>query len=137
MPPGDSDAFTTGATSVNGVDNTSLKNVPSSSPYITEVGGTTLTTTVPGGPWSGETVWNWGLDQGSYVGSSGGISSYYSIPSWQTGISMTANGGSTTYRNIPDVSLTADNVYEIYGKGSTQTTGGTSCAAPLWAALTA
>ena len=134
---GDSDAFTTGATSTNGVDNTSLQNVPSSSPYITVVGGTTLTTTGRGGPWSAETVWNWGLDQGSYVGSSGGISSYYSIPSWQTGISMAVNGGSTTYRNIPDVALVADNVYEIYGNGSVQTTGGTSCAAPLWAAMAA
>jgi hypothetical protein len=134
---GDSDAFTTGAASVNGVDNTSLQNAPSSSPYITVVGGTTLTTTGPGGSWSAETVWNWGLDQGSYVGSSGGISSYYSIPTWQTGISMAANGGATTYRNIPDVALIADNVFEFYGNGSTQTTGGTSCAAPLWAAMTA
>jgi hypothetical protein len=134
---GDSDAFTTGASSANGVDNTLLQNAPSSSPYITVVGGTTLTTAGPGGSWLAETAWNWGLDQGSYVGSSGGISSYYSIPTWQTGINMTANGGSTTYRNTPDVALIADNVYEIYGNGSTQTTGGTSCAAPLWAALTA
>ncbi len=37
---GDSDAFTAGATSPNGVDNPSLPNTPSSSPYITQVGGT-------------------------------------------------------------------------------------------------
>ena len=106
---GDSDAFTTGSSSTNGVDNPSLQNTPASSPYIITVGGTTLTTTGPGGVWSSETVWNWGLHNGSYVGSSGGISSYYSIPSWQTNLSMTANGGSTSYRNIPDVALTADN----------------------------
>ena len=55
------------------------------------------------------------MKNGSYVGTSGGISSYYSIPAWQQGISMTANGGSTTYRNIPDVAMTADNVYAAYG----------------------
>ncbi len=134
---GDSDAFTTGSSSTNGVDNTSLQNEPSSCPYITVVGGTTLTTTGPGGSWSSETVWNWGLDNGSYVGSSGGISSYYSIPSWQTNVSMVSNGGSTTYRNIPDVALTADNVYVLYGNGSSATFGGTSCATPLWAGLAA
>ena len=134
---GDSDAFTSGSSSTNGVDNPSLANTPASSPYITTVGGTTLTTTGPGGSWSSETVWNWGLHSGSYVGSSGGISSYYSIPSWQTNVSMTANGGSTTHRNIPDVALTADNVYVNYGNGSSSTVGGTSCAAPLWAGLAA
>jgi hypothetical protein len=134
---GDSDAYTTGSSSANGVDNTSLANAPASNPYITVVGGTTLTTTGPGGAWSSETVWNWGLYKGSYVGSSGGISSYYPIPNWQTGVSMSANGGSTSYRNIPDVALTADNVYVTYGNGSSATVGGTSCAAPLWAALTA
>jgi len=79
---GDTDAFTSGSSSANGVDNTSLQDAPSSCPYITVVGGTTLTTTGPGGSWSSETVWNWGLQKGKYVGSSGGISSYYSIPDW-------------------------------------------------------
>jgi hypothetical protein len=134
---GDSDAYTTGSSSANGVDNTSLANAPASNPYITVVGGTTLTTTGSGGSWSSETVWNWGLHSGSYYGSSGGISSYYSIPTWQSGISMSGNGGSTSYRNIPDVALTADNVYVTYGNGTNATVGGTSCAAPLWAALTA
>ena len=134
---GDSDAFTTGVSSANGVDNTSLDNAPSSCPYITVVGGTALTTTGPGGDWSSETVWNWGLHKGSYVGSSGGISSSYSLPAWQSGVSMSANGGSTSYRNIPDVAMVADNVLVVYGDGSSETVGGTSCAAPLWAGLTA
>ena len=75
---GDSDAYTTGAGSVNGVDNMSLANAPASSPYITQVGGTTLTTGA-NAAYESETVWNWGYDSsaGSYVGSSGGISSYY------------------------------------------------------------
>jgi Viral BACON domain len=134
---GDSDAFTAGANSVNGVDNPANVNTPSSSPYITMVGGTTLTTSGPGGSWVSETTWNWGSHNGSYVGTSGGISSYYSLPSWQSGISMAANGGSTSHRNIPDVALIADNVYVISGNGSSATLGGTSCAAPLWAGLAA
>ncbi len=134
---GDSDAYTTGSSSVNGVDNSSLANAPSSCPFITVVGGTTLTTTHPGGSWSSETVWNWGLNKGSFVGSSGGISSHYSIPSWQANVNMTANGGSSTFRNIPDVAMVADDVYVQYGNGQVSAFGGTSCAAPLWAGLTA
>jgi len=127
---GDSDAFPTGY-----VDNSANSTTPSSSPYITQVGGTTLTSG-SGAAYSSEAVWNWGNEYGSSYngkGSSGGISSYYSIPSWQTNISMAANGGSTTYRNIPDVALTADNVYVTYGNGTSAAFGGTSCAAPLWA----
>ena len=130
---GDSDAFTTGASSADGVDNTNNFGAPSSSPYITQVGGTTLTTTGPGGAWSSETVWNWG----SGSGSGGGISSYYTIPSWQAGVSMAGNQGSTTHRNLPDVALTADSVYAYSDNGSAGAIGGTSCAAPLWAGLTA
>jgi hypothetical protein len=134
---GDSDAFTAGANSTNGVDNPLVFGSPSSSTNITQVGGTTLTTS--GGNWSSETVWNWGYDSNAdgYVGSSGGISSYYSIPSWQTNIDMTTNHGSTTMRNIPDVALTADNIYVYYNNGHKATFGGTSCAAPLWAGFTA
>jgi subtilase family serine protease len=125
---GDSDAYTTGS-----LDNASQDNTPSDSPYLTSVGGTTLTTSGPGGSWVSETVWNWG----NGTGSSGGISSYYSIPSWQQNVSMASNGGSSGFRNIPDVALTGDNIYVVYGNGSTGTFGGTSCAAPLWAAFIA
>jgi hypothetical protein len=117
---GDSDAFT------GSID------FPSDSTNITEVGGTTLTTG-SGASYQSETVWNWG----SGTGSSGGISTYYPIPAYQQGISMVANQGSTTTRNVPDVALTADNVYVVYNNGGTGTFGGTSCAAPLWAGFTA
>ena len=102
-------------------------------PYITTVGGTTLTTSGSGGAWVSETVWNWG---GVY-GSGGGISTQYSIPDWQANVSMSLNQGSTTMRNVPDVALTADNVWVIYGNGSSGDFGGTSCAAPLWAGFIA
>jgi hypothetical protein len=136
---GDSDAFTTGADSINGVDNPSLGNAPASSPYITQVGGTTLTMNGTGASYASETVWNWGYvaSDAEYLGSSGGISSHYSIPTWQTNVSMAVNQGSTTKRNIPDVAMNADNVFIDFGNGSSQTVGGTSCAAPLWAGLTA
>ena len=123
---GDSDAFT-GAVPF-----------PSESVNITQVGGTTLTTGT-GADYSSETVWNWGYvtSAAAYLGSSGGISTTYSIPSWQQGVSMSANGGSTTMRNIPDVALTADNVRVYYGRGTNGSFGGTSCAAPLWAGFMA
>ena len=123
---GDSDAFTGSIP------------FPSDSPNITEVGGTTLDTPAPARPTSSETVWNWGYESTAATGSSGGISTYYAIPSYQQGISMTANQGSTTMRNVPDVALTAENVYvELRQRRRRRPVGGTSCAAPLWAAYTA
>ena len=106
---GDFDAFT---------DSISF---PSDSTNITEVGGTTLTTDT-GATYSSETVWNWGYQSscGCYEGSSGGISTYYPIPAYQVGISTSDNQGSTTMRNLPDVALTADNVYVMYGGGSAE-----------------
>jgi len=110
---------------------------PADSPYITTVGGTTLTTSGPGGTWVSETTWNW-FNRGTGTdGASGGISTLYTIPSWQQGISMSANQGSTTMRNIPDVALTADNVLVAYNNGTSGAVGGTSCAAPLWAGFMA
>ena len=105
---------------------------PGDTPYVTQVGGTTLTTTGPGGSWVSETVWN----RGNGIGSGGGISTQYPIPTWQTNVNMTANHGSTTKRNVPDVALTAENVY-VRADGVNYTVGGTSCAAPLWAGFTA
>lgn len=138
---GDSDAFTTGAGSVNGVDNPELPNQPSDSPYITQVAGTTLTMNGLGASYASETVWNWDIRYGpAYdgIGTCGGISSYYSIPSWQTNINMTPPQGSATFRNMPDVALTADDIFVIADGGVYYPgTGGTSCAAPLWAGFTA
>ena len=105
---------------------------PCDDPYITIVGGTTLTTSDTGA-FSFESVWNWGDGQGS----GGGISTTYGIPSWQTNVNMSLNGGSTTWRNLPDVALTGDNVFVLYGGGLENIFGGTSCATPLWAGFMA
>ena len=105
---------------------------PGDTPYITQVGGTTLTTSGPGGSFVSETVWNWG----NGIASGGGISTSYPIPSWQARVNMTANGGSPTMRNTPDVALTADSVY-VRADDQDYNVGGTSCAAPLWAGFAA
>ena len=113
---------------------------PCDSPNITQVGGTTLTTD-SSGSYVSEKVWNAGanpkFDNPGGEGSSGGISTHYAIPYWQQGISMTHSQGSTTMRNVPDVALTADNIWVLYGSGKSGNFWGTSCAAPLWAAFTA
>ena len=124
---GDSDAYPSGY-----VDNSSNTTAPVSSPYLTSVGGTMLTTTGPDGSYVSETTWN----RNNGVGSSGGTSSYYKIPGWQASVSMVANGGSVTNRNLPDVALTAEYVYVKYDLTS-GAYGGTSCAAPLWAGFLA
>ncbi|HEX3628727.1 MAG TPA: protease pro-enzyme activation domain-containing protein [Verrucomicrobiae bacterium] len=104
---------------------------------ITLVGGTTLSTTGPGGGWSSETVWNW-YSLGGSGGSGGGVNfNGVPIPFWQKFVSMANNQGSKTLRNVPDVALTGDNIYVVYNNAQTQDVGGTSCAAPLWAAFTA
>jgi len=112
------------------------EDFPADDPNITIVGGTTLTTTGPGGARISETAWSW-FPFGQQDATSGGISTDYAIPSWQQGVSMTTNHGSTTKRNIPDVALTADNVFVVSDNGSLGDFGGTSCAAPLWAAFAA
>ncbi len=111
------------------------------SPYVTIVGGTTLSTTGPEGAWQSETVWNWNIGTG--VGatdgaSGGGISVNYPIPTWQQGVATGLNQGSSSSRNVPDVALTADAIYVISNNGNKETDiGGTSCATPLWAGFTA
>src|ERR1035438_1249779 len=47
------------------------------------------------------------------------------------------SGASVTFRNLPDVSWTANNVTAFYNNGTEGCFGGTSAAAPLWAGLAA
>lgn len=126
---------------------------PADDPYITVVGGTSLTTSSTGA-WASETTWsspasNDGLgDISPAAASGGGVSQTYAIPPWQQGISMIANQGSTTMRNSPDVSLVANNMIiqwgntYIGGEGGGGNSlpwpeGGTSLATPLWAGFIA
>jgi len=72
----------------------------------------------------------------------GGASLAYPIPTWQQGISMAANQGSTTMRNSPDVAMVANNITVFWGNDALGMSfplpeGGTSLATPLWAGLAA
>lgn len=109
------------------------------SPYITIVGGTSLTTAGPGGAWESETTWNYKALFGSSADSSGGmISTSYPIPPWQQGVDMSMNGGSTSMRNTPDVAMLADGIFVCTDQDNGDPFGaGTSAAAPLWAGFTA
>jgi len=123
--------------------------VPGDSTNLTSVGGTTLVMNGTGASYNSESVWNWGADgsgwsanqtrqkPNDYVGSGGGVSTAYLIPSWQTNAINSTNQGSASKRNIPDVALTANDIWVCYGNGSSGAVGGTSCAAPLWAGFTA
>jgi subtilase family serine protease len=110
-------------------------------PYVTCVGGTTLYTGVKEA-WQGEEVWNdfaYIKKKGGWFGASGGgISSVWSLPTWQPASYVTPNGGSSTNRNIPDVGAVANPMtgLAIYNKsnGGWVQAGGTSLSSPLWAA---
>ncbi|HZQ47586.1 MAG TPA: S53 family peptidase [Verrucomicrobiae bacterium] len=123
---------------------------PGDDPYVTSVGGTALTMTGSGAAYASETVWNTGFSSSgpwccngqntnsAYWGSGGGISTTYSIPSWQQGVPNLASvGGSTSKRNLPDVALTATGIWVNYFNGLSGSFQGTSCAAPLWAGFMA
>jgi subtilase family serine protease len=103
---------------------------PADDAYVVSVGGTDLITASAGGAWKSETAW---------VDSGGGITpDKIAIPAWQqlSGVITSANKGSTTLRNGPDVSANANFTFYTC---SDQTTclaneyGGTSFAAPMWA----
>lgn len=95
---------------------------PASDPYVTAAGGTTMQTG-SGGAISSETAWS---------GSGGGASSVWSKPNWQSGLG-------DSMRDSADVALDADpnTGYSVYYRGAWYTYGGTSFAAPQWAAIAA
>lgn len=116
---------------------------PASQPGVTGVGGTTLSAL---GPPPAESVWNSRLGAGG-----GGVSALWPMPSYQSGAPPTLNvinaassrstcGATTNFcRQVPDVAADADPAtgYAIYFAGKWISAGGTSAAAPTWAALLA
>jgi subtilase family serine protease len=107
---------------------------PADDAYVVSVGGTDLITASAAGPWKSETAW---------VDSGGGISpDSIAIPAWQklSGVINSSNKGSTTLRNGPDVSANAN--FTFYTCADQKAClaneyGGTSFAAPMWAAYVA
>lgn len=92
---------------------------------LTAVGGTDLKTTGAGGPWAGETGWS---------GSAGGPSVDKSIliAPYQLPFITTANMGSTTLRNVPDIAAVANNFYICSDGKCDGGWAGTSFASPIW-----
>jgi subtilase family serine protease len=126
---------------------------PGSQPYVTSVGGTKL---LSDSDPASQITWN---ESSSQLGAGGGgVSLQWAMPSYQSGAasslgvinadsstsSCAANSGApgAECREVPDVSADADpeSGYVVYYSGSGSgwsAIGGTSAAAPLWAAMTA
>ncbi len=109
-------------------------NFPASDTNVVSVGGTELSVDGSGNR-AGEVVWSNGSNRSqcqNQWGSGGGLSTAFDQPSWQQG-----NGVSNQYsdgkRQIPDISAIADNI-AFYVQGQWSNNGGTSAAAPIWAA---
>ena len=114
-----------------GPDDVGMDSI-ASLPTMTAVGGTTLSTG-PRGQWRAEHAW---VDSPLSHGSSGGVSQLFDRPTWQEQLAVDRD--TEGKRLSPDVAAVADpftgvrfifDQQEVLG-------GGTSQAAPIWAALT-
>ena len=108
---------------------------PASSPYVLGCGGTRLT--LSGTTIVAEVVWN---DLASGEGATGGgVSEEFPLPSYQSGVGVPVAPNGSAGRGVPDVAADADprTGYAVFVDGSAADIGGTSAAAPLWAALVA
>lgn len=113
---------------------------PASEPHVTGVGGTTVMFSrqnfifaappVTEGAWS---LRNTPPQAGTASG--GGVSLYFSRPTWQTGPGLPPGN----MRCVPDVAaLASSNFYPyMYFRGRPATAGATSLSSPLWAGLCA
>ncbi len=107
---------------------------PASSPLVLACGGTQITLNKSGAI-ADEAVWNVGT-----AGTGGGISDIFEIPDYQqnAAIPVSDNDGKVR-RGVPDISAAAAESpgYRIVLNGAPMVLPGTSCVAPLWAALIA
>lgn len=116
---------------------------PASSPYALGCGGTRIT--APGSTITKEVVWH----SGQNVGSGGGVSRFFPLPSYQTNahVPPATNPAGPVMRGVPDVSGNAasESGYRVLCDGQEfpdaakqlPGIGGTSAVAPLWAGLIA
>ena len=139
------------------IHNVAVVSFPASAPYAIAVGGTHLQVN-DSNVRTSETVW--GTDDGAPLcqnewGSGGGVSQNggFRRPAWQTGYGTTNRFDGTSgnvftvnlvpvsapngLRQVPDVSAAAYPNIAIYYQGAWYASGGTSAAAPIWAAGTA
>lgn len=118
---------------------------PGTQPFVTGVGGTDLTAL---GPKPTESVWDEHLNPAAHSpegGGGGGISFDWAMPAYQSapGVKNPFSSGKPCglktgiCREVPDVSASADPAhgYVVFEQGKWIPIGGTSAAAPLWAAI--
>ncbi len=132
-----------GSSDCSGITNNSpAVDDPASQPYVTGVGGLTVSSISP----LAETVWNDGVGSGGGAGG-GGVSTIWSRPTWQSAPGIAA---SQAMRMVPDLSAMADpgtSFIEFFTGNASGTCGdcaadwnaigGTSAGPPLLSALTA
>ena len=123
-----------GATDYTDLNATILSTTPTTSfptdePWVTSTGGTSLQRLENGTSFS-EVAWN---------GSGGGFSSFFPTPSFEQSLPSSVQQLLNQRRGVPDVSADANpnTGLAFFFEGGWQLTGGTSAAAPLWAAITA
>lgn len=133
---------------------------PASSPYVTGLGGT-MYNEGSGTYWNAtnnansgsavsyipEGVWNESVSGSGVVGGGGGISAFFSKPTWQTGTGVPAD----VSRDVPDISLNAAAGHDGYlfcvsgfctngyrnSANSLDVVGGTSVSTPAFAGIMA
>jgi len=149
------DSGTNGRTDPQCVDPYLKPDFPACSPYVTSVGGTqvndpkTSLPTPPAGVCNSFSCISGGNEVAvsydvSNFASGGGFSLYSPMPSyqsdvinayWKSGVAMPdASYFNKTNRGFPDIAALGHDCM-IYEANQLQQVGGTSCAAPIWAAV--
>jgi subtilase family serine protease len=120
-----------GASEYTDAESTKLATVPTvsfpaNSPWVTTVGGTSITNAQSANP-----------NERAWTGSGGGFSTFFGMPDFQKQLPADVQGQFNSKRGLPDVSAVADPYSGLacYMDGSWFSAGGTSASAPLWAAL--
>ncbi|MGA3042169.1 MAG: protease pro-enzyme activation domain-containing protein [Bryobacteraceae bacterium] len=131
------------------IDNSRAVDLPASIPQVTGVGGTEFSD-LSGNYWNStntsnhasarsyipEVVWNDSTAEGEPAAGGGGVSIFFTKPTWQTGTGVPNDG----FRDVPDVSLSASNYHDVYDIYTDQTFagyGGTSAGGPQFAGIAA
>ncbi len=116
---------------VPGVEYGNVVDDPSNSPWVTAIGGLTVTSINP----LSQSVWGGTCGGGAPCGGGGGSSNAYGRPSWQVGPGVALNN----HRQVPDISVMGDPRTGMlaYFSGGWHGFGGTSIGAPILGAMMA
>ncbi len=114
------------------LSNTATTSFVHDDPWVTSVGGTTLTRV---GSTTNERVWD---TPGNGAGG-GGYSRFFKEPSYQQTLPASVQSQLNNRRGVPDVSAAADpgTAMAFYVADQWQLIGGTSASTPLWAGIIA